>query len=134
MLKLGARTDHFLQNKENCAQNIIKRLLNSTASATPTLLQVETVNQIRAIVETAAAKALYTQMQTLLSQYKAALADLQEALKRTNNPEMLAELEEEEARIQSELDKTFADARKLKLSLLRRIQLFFTRGARGVCN
>ena len=135
MLELGARTDRFLQDQENCAQGIIKRLLDPTASeAIPTLLQEETVDQRRAIVETAAAKALYTQMQTLLSQHKAAIADLQEAAKRTNNPEMSAELEKERARIQSELDKTFADARKLKLSLLRRIQLFFTRSAKGVCN
>ena len=130
MLKLGARTERFFQNKENCAQDIIKRLLD------PTTLQAETADQHRAVVETATSgpKALYTQMQTLLSQHKAALADLQEAAKRKNNPEMLAELKREEARVQSELDKTFADARKLKLSLLRRIQLFFTRSTRGVCN
>ena len=32
--------------------------------------------------------------------------DLQEAAKRTNNPQILAELQKEEARVQSELDKT----------------------------
>jgi len=135
MLELGARTDRFLQNNENCAQDIVKRLLDPYASeATPTLLQEETVDQNRAIVETEAAKALYSQMQTLLSQHKAALEDLQEAAKRTNNPQMLAELQKEEARVQSELDKTFADSRKLKLSLLRRIRLFFTRKTDGVCS
>jgi len=135
MLELGARTDRFLQNKENCAQDIVRRLLDPYASeATATLLQEETVDQQRAIVETEAAKALYSQMQTLLSQHKAALEDLQEAAKRTNNPQMLAELQKEEARVQSELDKTFADSRKLKLSLLRRIRLFFSRKTDGVCN
>jgi len=132
MLELGARTDRFLQNKENCAQDIVKRLLDPyTSEATPTLLQEETVDQHRAIVET---EALYNQMQTLLSRHKAAIEDLQEAAKRTNNPQMLAELQKEEARVQSELDKTLADSKKLKLSLLRRIRLFFARKANGVCN
>ena len=135
MLELGARTDRFFQNKENCAQDIIKRLLDLPASeAIPTLLQEETVDQHRAVFETTAAKGLYSQMQTLLSQHKAGLENLQEAAKRTNNPQMLAELHKEEARVQSELDRTFADSRKLKLCLLRRIRLFFTRKTDGVCN
>ena len=132
MLELGARTARFYQDKGNCAQDIIQKLVDSEARAT--LLQEETVEQNRAIVETEAAKALYSQMQTLLSQHKAALTELQEAAKKTNNPKMLADLKKEEERIQSELDKTFADARKLKLSFLRRFQLFFARSARGVRN
>jgi len=131
MLELGARTDRFLQNKENCAQDIIKRLLEPRASeATPLLFQKETVDQHRAIVETEAAKALYSQMNTLLFQHKAALAELQESAR------MLADLQKEEARIQSELDKTFADSRELKLSLLQRMQLLFAGRAstNGVCN
>jgi len=129
MLKLGARTDRFLQHKENSAQDIVKRLLAS--QATRTLLQEETVDQHRAVLETSAAKALYSQMQRLLSQHKAALENLREA---ANNPQMLADLQQEEARVQSELDKTFADSRKLKPSLLRRMQLFFAPKANGVCN
>ena len=126
MLELGSRTDRFLQTEENCAQDIIKRLLDSTApKAKPTL----TVDRNRAIVEMEAEKALYSQMQVLFSQYKAGLAELQEAAKRTNNPQILADLRKEEARIQSELEKTFARARKLRLSLLRRVQLFFARKA-----
>jgi len=132
MLELGARTDRFFQNKENCAQDIIKRLLDLPASeAIPTLLQEETVDQHRAVFETTAAKGLYSQMQTLLSHHKAGLENLQEAAKRVENPQMLAELQKEEARVQSELDRTFADSRKLKL---RRIRLFFTRKTDGVCN
>jgi len=137
MLELSARTDRFLQNKENCAQDIIKRLLEPRASeATPLLFQKETVDQHRAIVETEAAKALYSQMNTLLFQHKAALAELQESARKTDNPQMLADLQKEEARIQSELDKTFADSRELKLSLLQRMQLLFASRAstNGVCN
>ena len=134
ILVLGARTDRFLQDKENSAQDIVKRLLDYASEATPTLLQEETVDQHRAIVETEAAKALYSEMQMLLSQHKAALETLQEAAKKTNNPQMLADLQQEEARVQSELDKTFADSRKLKPSLLRRMQLFFAPKANGVCN
>ena len=134
MLELGARTDRFLQDMGYCALDTIKRLLDSSASeAKPTLLEQEVVEQNRAIVETEAGKALYSQMQTLLSQHKTAITELQEAAKKTNNPKMLADLKKEE-RIQSELDKTFADAKKLKLSFLRHFQLFFARSARGVCN
>jgi len=132
MLELGARTGRFLQDKENCAQDIVKQLLDPCAS--PTLLQEETVDQQRAVLETTAAMELYSQMQMLLSSHKAALEDLQEAAKRTNNPQMLADLQKEQARVQSELDKTFADSRKLKIPQLRRVQLFFTRKASGVCN
>ena len=135
MLELGARTARFFQDKENCALDIIKRLLDASVSeAKPTLLEQEVVEQNRAIVETEAAKALYSQMQTLLSQQKAALTELQEVAKKTNNPKMLADLKKEEERIQSELDGTFADAKKPKLSFLRRFQLFFARSARGVRN
>jgi len=133
MLALGARTVRFLQYKENCARDIVKQLVNSP-EARATLLQEETVDQNRAIVETEAAKALYSQMQNLLSQHKAALTELQEAARKTDNPQMLADLKKEEARIQSELDKPFADARKLKLSIWRRMTLFFARGVNGVCN
>ena len=133
MLALGARTVRFLQYEENCARDIVRQLVNST-EAKATLLQEETVDQNRAIVETEAAKALYSQMQNLLSQHKAALTELQEAARKTDNPQMLADLKKEEARIQSELDKTFADARKLKLSIWRRMRLLFARGPNGVCN
>jgi len=133
ILALGARTVRFLQYEESCARDIVRQLVNST-EAKATLLQEETVDQNRAIVETEAAKALYSQMQNLLSQHKAALTELQEAARKTDNPQMLADLKKEEARIQSELDKTFADARKLKLSIWRRMQLFFARTANGVCN
>jgi len=136
MLALGARTIRFLQDKENSARNIVEELVikSPDPEARTTLLQEETVDQNRAIVETEAAKALYNQMQSLLSQHKAALTELQEAARRTDNPQMLADLQKEEARIQSELDKTFADARKLKLSIWRRMTLFFARGVNGVCN
>jgi len=134
MLELGARTDRFLPNKEHCAEDIVKQLLDPYASeATPTLLQEETVDQHRSVLETTAAMELYSQIQMLLSHHKAAI-DLQEAAKRTENPQMLAELQKEQARVQSELDKTFADSRKLKIPQLRRVQLFFIRKASGVCS
>ena len=132
MLELGARTARFYQDKGNCTQEIIKKLVDASEGKA-TLFEQEVVEQNRAIVETKAAKVLYGQMQTLLSEHKASLAELQEAAKKTNNPKLLADLKKEEERIQSELDKTFADARKLKLSFLQRFQLFFARNARGVC-
>src|SRR6266545_5938689 len=130
MLKLGARTDRFLKSNPDCARKIVGQLIDPKTTAT--LLQEETVDKKRAIVETEAAKTLYTQMQQLLSQHKETLADLQEAAKKTNNPEALADLQKEGARIQAELDKTFKDARKLKIPLSRRIALFFKGNPSGV--
>ena len=130
MLKLGARTDRFLKSNPDCARKIVGQLIDPKTTAT--LLQEETVDKKRAIVETEAAKTLYTQMQQLLSQHKETLAELQEAAKKMNNPQALADLQKEEARIQVELDKTFNDARKLKIPLSRRIALFFKGNPSGV--
>src|SRR6266545_5584438 len=119
MLDLGASYIRFLQSDNNCAQEIVRRLIFSDTRKT--LLQEETVDLERRIKETSAAKELYTQMQTLLSQHKETLAELREAAKRTNNPQALADLDKEIACIQAELDNTFNNARKLKIPLSRRI-------------
>ena len=67
----------------------------------------------------------------LLSQHK---ADLQEAAKRAENPQMLAELQKEQARVQSELDKTFADSRKLiqAFSTATRTAVLYTQNGPGM--
>ena len=124
MLELGAKTDRFLQSDKACARNVVQRLMDSNTMAT--LFQEETVEKKRPIVETEAAKTLYTQMQTLLSQHKETVADLRDAARKQNNLQILADLEEEEARIQAELNKTFNDARKLEIPLTRRIVHFFS--------
>jgi len=64
-------------------------------------------------------------MQSLLSQHKETPTDLRA---RKHNLQALAraDLEEEEARIQAELNKFFNDVRKLKIPLTRRIVQFFS--------
>ena len=124
ILKLGAQRARFLQSNADCARDIVKRLLDSDPRAT--LLQEETVDQNRSIVETEAAKTVYSKLQTLLAQHKETLAELEEGARKTNNPQILVDLRKEAARIQSELDKTFAEARRLKIPLSRRIMLLFS--------
>jgi len=131
MLELGARTERFIQCNEACAQAIIKQLVNSDTRKT--LLQEETVELNRHIHETEAARMLYIQLQTLLRQYKATLAELRKTMKQMENPQTLADLQKEEACIQFELDKTFGETKKLKIPLGRRIQLFFSRQPNMVC-
>jgi len=109
MLELGAKTDRFLQSDKACARSVVQRLMDSNTMAT--LFQEETVEKKRPIVETEAAKTLYT---------------LRDAARKQNNLQILADLEEEEARIQAELNKTFNDARKLEIPLTRRIVHFFS--------
>lgn len=128
MIELGAQTARFLQNNQDCAQNIVKRLIESITRAT---VQEETADTT---VETEAAKTLFTQMQTLLAQQKVTAAELREAARKVNNPQLLVDLEKEEARLQAELDKTFKDTRKLRMPLTRRIKLFLSPKAKPVCN
>ena len=130
MLELGAKTDRFLQSHKACAKDIVQRLVDSTTMATR--FQEEMVEKKRAIVETEAAKTLYTQMQTLLSQHKETLADLREAARKRNNLQALADLEEWEARIQAELDKTFNGAKNLKIPLSRRIMQTFSSKTKAI--
>jgi len=130
LLELGVQTARFLQNDDACAQDIVQRLIDSSTA----LLQEGTVDNNRAIVETEAAEAgrtLYTNMQRLHSQHQQTLSTLREVARKTTNPQLLAGLQIEEARLQAELDKCFNDARKLKMPLTRRIMLFFSK---AVCN
>jgi len=130
ILKLGAQTARFLQSNDDCARNIVRRLLDSDTRAT--LLQEETVDLNRSIVETEAAKTVYSQLQILLVKHRETLVELREGARKTNNPQILADLRKEEARIQSELDKTFAEAGTLKTPLSQRIMLFFSGKTSGV--
>ena len=53
--------------------------------------------------------------------------------KKSNNPQTLASLEADKARIQSEINKTFEQVRELKIPLPRPITLFFGKKPKGVC-
>jgi len=128
LLELGVQTARFLQNNDACAQDIVQRLIDSSTAP----LQEGTVDDNRAIVEKEAGAArTLSNMQRLHSQHQQTLSTLREVARNTTNPQLLAGLQIEEARLQAELDKCFNDARKLKMPLTRRIMLFFSK---AVCS
>jgi hypothetical protein len=132
MLEQGSITKRS-DNTSGAAWEIICGLSHSKTETLPVLLQEEMVHLHRSLNETEAAKTLYNQLQVLLSDHKATIDALLKEAKKSNNTRTLASLEADKARIQSELDKTFEQVRKLKISLPRRIALWFAKKPKGVC-
>ncbi len=120
-------------NTPKGAWEIISGLIDSKSETLPVLLQEEMVVLHRSLNETEAAKTLYNQLQVLLSDHKATIDALLKEAKKSNNPQTLTSLEADKTRIQNELDKTFEQVRKLKISLPRRISLWFAKKPKGVC-
>jgi len=89
----------------------------------------ELVDLGRELNETQAGKALYSQLQTALSQQKETIQALQTQVKERNNPKLEAELDTELKRIQAELDKTFQQISERKTGFRRRMTLaLFAKG------
>jgi len=121
MTELGA-IHRRSENNLGSAQGILKDLLVLERSQ-PLLLQEEMVDLRRELKETRAGKALYSQLQRVLDQQQETVKKLQEQVKAKDNPKLAQELEEEFQRIQKELDKTFEQISKLKISWPRRLFL-----------
>ena len=122
MIHLGARTQRF-ENTKKSALGIVSELLLEGVSEQAVLLQEELVDLGRELNETQAGKALYSQLQTALSQQKETIQALQMQVKERNNPQLEAELDTELKRIQAELDKTFSQISELKIGWWRKITL-----------
>ncbi|KAF9533553.1 P-loop containing nucleoside triphosphate hydrolase protein [Crepidotus variabilis] len=119
MVDRGARCSQFRNTKKSACQ-IISDLLQSKFSERGLLLQEEMVDRELSLNETEAAQTLYSQYQTLLTQHKATLLDLEKAAKNSQDPSMHTDLEAERSRVQAELNKTFEEAKALKVGKLKR--------------
>ena len=122
MIRLGAQTKRF-ENKEKSALGIVSELLLEGVIEQAVLLQEELVDLGRDLNETHAGKALYSQLQTALSQQKETIRALQTQVKERSNPQLDAELDTELKRIQAELDKTSQQISELKIGFWRKIML-----------
>ncbi|KAF8159711.1 hypothetical protein B0H34DRAFT_414984 [Crassisporium funariophilum] len=127
MIELGSKTNRFT-NTEQSAWNVIKPIL-AEAQGEAVLIQEELHDLGKELGETEAGKTLYTKLQRLLVDQKASLRQLAELA--SSDPNLAAALESEYKRVETELDKTFRSIRKHKVSLPRRIYIFFARKARA---
>ncbi|KAF9533688.1 P-loop containing nucleoside triphosphate hydrolase protein [Crepidotus variabilis] len=130
MLDRGARVLRS-NNTRTSNQQIVLDLIDLTASQPhPVLMQEEMVDQARPLIETEAAQMLFDQFQILLSKHKATLKDLEEIARRSNDSNLREDLELERQKIEKELNDTFAEAKKLKLSWAQRLLAFFRKSVR----
>ncbi|KAF8159710.1 P-loop containing nucleoside triphosphate hydrolase protein [Crassisporium funariophilum] len=127
MIELGSKTNRFT-NTEQSAWNVIKPIL-AEAQGEAVLIQEELHDLGKKLGETEAGKTLYTTLQKLLVEQKATLRQL--ADQASSDPNLAAALESEYKRVETELEKTFKSIKKLKVSLPRRIYLFFAKKARA---
>ncbi|KAF8159712.1 hypothetical protein B0H34DRAFT_415061 [Crassisporium funariophilum] len=93
------------------------------------LLQEEMVVLKRRLNETKAGVTLYTVLQKLLVEQKATLRQL--ADKAEGDPKLAGMLEAEYKRVEEELEDTFKSINKLKISIPRKVYLFFAKNARA---
>lgn len=133
LIRLGAKVARS-DGKPGSAQKIISDLLRAQKgpAATPVLIQDEVVNLNRPVIETEAAQTLYSDIQKLLQQHKQTLADLQEATKNTGDATQAQKLQQERERIEQQLEKSFEEAKRLKLSWITRFLKMFQKKAKGV--
>ncbi|KAI6103943.1 P-loop containing nucleoside triphosphate hydrolase protein [Pisolithus croceorrhizus] len=124
LIEAGARHKRFEGNSSRCAWKIVQDL-NGDGEAL--LLQEELVDAGRNLNETTAGKALHTQFQKLLHEEKETIKQLQEEAKAQRDPELVRQLEAEQRRLEAELQKTWGDKHKLKVSFFRRIARLFAR-------
>ncbi|KAF9526011.1 hypothetical protein CPB83DRAFT_858503 [Crepidotus variabilis] len=124
MLDIGASTSRFDDTKIS-AEKIVNGILRHQRGHRPVLLQEEMVDHSRQLSETEAAQTLYTQYQSLLSQHKATLLEIEKAVKRSADETALLDLEKQRKGIEEELERTYAQAKKIKAGVAHRITTFF---------
>ena len=122
MIQLGAKAERFTNTKVR-ALDTVSKVLTMGANEQAILWQEELVDLGRELNETQTGKALYSQLQTLLSQQKETMQALQTQAKSRKNPKLEAELEAELNRIQVELDKMFQQISEPKIGFWRRLML-----------
>lgn len=124
LIEAGARHKRFEVNSPRHAWGIIDDL---TGGGEALLLQEELVDVARKLNETTAGQALYTQFQKLLHEQKETIKQLQDEAKAQKDPELVKQLEVERRRLEAELQKTWDEMDKLKISFFRRLALRFSK-------
>ncbi|KAJ3513208.1 hypothetical protein NLJ89_g3076 [Agrocybe chaxingu] len=126
MIEHGASVDRF-ENTSQSAWSIIDNIIERADVQEALLLQEEMVDLGMRLNETSAGMVLLDSLQRLMATQQRVLEELSRQQGSRNNPRDTAELRREYERLQEDLEKTFAEAKAMKISLPRRICLFFRR-------
>jgi gas vesicle protein len=125
MLERGSIHARFLNNVES-AWSIIDRLVESSSPSHGDVRLAEELSQLhRHLSETDAGKTLYDSLQRELYNYKEAVRKLQEQAQKEGNKEEAKNLENDFREAQEKLNSTFEQLQELKISLGRRILMWF---------
>lgn len=128
MTESGARHNRF-DNKEETAWKIVDDLIGSEKDRRVLLLQEELVELKKRLNETSAGLAIYADLLALLEKQRDTIRTIENA---NPDPTRAAILEREHAKAQQEIDATFMELKKMRISLRRRIVLFFRGNATSV--
>jgi len=124
MLDLGADMDRF-KNTTNSAWKIVCQLLLKHEDHTVTLIQEEMGNFGKELPETKAAQEVMSELQKLLAVHKKTIQELKRAAEKADNQQMIASLNKQLAENQKQMDKTYKEAAKLKISFFKKLGRFF---------
>jgi len=128
MMDLGARYERF-DNTERPAWKIIESLA-AKPKAVP--LQEEMVDLKRHLNETKAGKTLYDNLHLLVEKQRQVVEQLERDAKVQNQPALAAEMREEQACMEEELQRIVTQIETMKIPLGQRIALFFTKKPKAV--
>ena len=127
MLDLGAGMKAFI-NTTDSARGIVAQLLlkhNLEEDHTVTLIQEEMGKVGKDLPETKAAQEVMTELQRLLAVHKKTIQELKRAAEKADNEQMIASLNKELAENQKQMDKTYKEVAKLKISFFKRLMGIF---------
>ncbi|KAJ8517855.1 hypothetical protein ONZ45_g5022 [Pleurotus djamor] len=131
MIQCGADVAQFNDTSDS-AWSIIKQL-EDTKKREVLLLQEELVDLQKRLSETEAGKALYNTLQRQLDAQKQVLQQLEAEARKSDNPKLADDLKAHYEATQKQIEATFDQVKEMKISLTRRIVLFFNfRRARNV--
>ncbi|KAF9528234.1 P-loop containing nucleoside triphosphate hydrolase protein [Crepidotus variabilis] len=129
LLRRGALLMRF-NNTYRAAWDIIEAIIAENEKEA-VLIQEELVELGHRLNETSAGKALYNQLQNLLSEQKRVVVELTQLAKIQNNKKLASEMHLEYKRIQKEFESSFGAISKLKISLGRRLVLLLGKKSRA---
>ena len=121
MLERSSTTSRFLRTRES-AFDLIDPLIEAANKRSSVLLQSELVDMRKSLPATAAGLELFSTMGQLVSQREDLLRRIRNEMKRSDGDKMILEpLQEEHQKLQSNLEATVLEMRRLRLPLGQRL-------------
>lgn len=129
MLRYRATHSRF-ENTESSAWRVLEPLIDDQRLRQVLLLQEELVDLKKRINETKAGLALYDELFELLEREKKDVKKLEEQV--AKNPDAAEEIREERAHTQANIDRIFKQLDAQKISVGRKVALFFKKNTQAV--